>query len=129
MAKILIVEDDAQISALMAKALGTRGYRTRVEANGAAALLAAHEDFPDVIILDMMMPILEGQETLQALRHDTHTSHIPVVILSGREDDLTLAGAYTAGANAYLTKPPDLQALFSIVERLASLKPKDTAAR
>jgi len=127
MPKILIVEDDAQISAFIAKTLNARGYRTRVEANGAAALLAAHEDLPEVILLDLMMPILEGQETLQALRHDTHTAHIPVIVLSGRVDDQVQAGAYTAGANAYLTKPPDTQALLSLVERLASLKVKDAA--
>lgn len=63
-----------------------------------------------------------------ALRHDTHTAHIPVIVLSGRIDDRTLAGAYTAGANAYLAKPPDMQALLSLVERFAALKIRDVAA-
>ena len=76
MAKILIVENDTQTSAQVAKLLNGKGYRTRIESNGAAALLAAHEDLPDVILMDMKMPILEGDETLHALRHDPRTAHI-----------------------------------------------------
>ncbi|HEY3378044.1 MAG TPA: response regulator [Armatimonadota bacterium] len=128
MAKILIVEDDVQTSSMVAKALGAKGYRTRIESNGAAALLAAHEDLPDVILMDLMTPILEGEDVLHALRHDPRTAHIPVVILSGRSDTLALAGAITAGANVYLVKPPDLHALYAVVERLATLTPKDTAS-
>ncbi|HEX2950758.1 MAG TPA: response regulator [Armatimonadota bacterium] len=127
MAKILIVGNDAQISTLISKFLISKGFRTRVESNGASALLAAHEDLPDVILMDLMMPILEGHETLQALRHDPRTAHIPVVVLANQMNEETLAGALTAGANVYLTKPPDLQALLSAVERLASLRPKDIA--
>lgn len=125
MPKVLIVEDDAQTSAQVTKALSGKGYRTRVESNGAAALLAAHDDLPDLILMDQMMPILEGQETLHALRNDPHTAHIPVIILSARTEDTALAGAVTAGANLFLTKPLDLRVLLMSVERLVALKPKD----
>lgn len=126
MTRILIVEDDAQTSTSVAKILNAKGYRTRIELNGAAALLAAHEDLPDLILMDMKMPILEGHEMLQALRHDERTSHIPVVVLSGRSDDHAVAGAVTAGANVFLLKPPDPQVLLSVVERLVTLRVKDT---
>jgi DNA-binding response OmpR family regulator len=126
MAKILIVEDDTQSSASLAKILNAKGYRTRIESNGAAALLAAHEDLPDLILMDMKVPILEGHETLQALRHDNHTAHIPVIVLSGQTDDQTVAGAITAGANVFLLKPPDTQALLAVVERLLTLRVKET---
>jgi CheY-like chemotaxis protein len=121
--KILIVEDDAQLSALVAKTLSVRGYQTRIESNGAAALLAAHEELPAVILMDLRMPILEGADTLHALRHDPRTAHIPVIVLAEGMDDQTLAGAFTAGANLYLTKPPDVPALLVAIERLATLKP------
>lgn len=123
MARILIVESDEQTSVLVARSLNARGHHTRVESNGAAALLAAHKDLPDVILMDLMVPILEGQETIHALRHDARTAHIPVIILSTRDEDRTLAGAITAGANVYMMEPPDLQELHSLIDRLATLKP------
>ena len=124
MAKILIVEDDPHTSAMLAKLLGSKGYRTRVEANGAAALLAAHEDLPDLIIMDLHMPILSGQDVVPALRRDARTENIPVVVLSAYSDDRTVANAMFAGAQAYLIKPPEMQELFSVVERLLSLRAK-----
>ncbi len=127
MDKILIVEDDAQTSSLLAKLLSSKGFQTRVESNGAAALLAAHEDLPDLIIMDLVMPILEGDEAIHALRHDSRTAHIPVVVLSGRSEDRTLADALVAGANIYLTKPPEPHVLLSVVERLLSLRTTDPA--
>lgn len=129
MARILIVESDEQTSVLVAKSLHGRGHQTRVESNGAAALLAAHKDLPDLILMDLMMPILEGQETLHALRHDPRTAHIPVIVLSDRDDAQAMAGAFTAGANVYMLEPPDLQELHSLVERLVMLKPGDAFTR
>jgi len=125
MAKILIVEDDPHTSALLAKLLGTKGYRTRIEANGAAALLAAHEDLPDMIIMDLRMPILDGEEAIHALRQNARTENIPVLVLSAHDDDRTVANALIAGAHAYLVKPPDWQELFSVVERLLTLRARE----
>ena len=124
MARILIVEQDAVSSALLAKTLGMKGYQTRIAANGAAALLAAHEEMPDVILLDLITPILQGPATLHALRQDAHTAHIPVIAFSDAEDDATLAGAVAAGANVYLSKPPDPTRLLNLVDRLATLSKK-----
>ena len=125
MVKILIVDDDQQASALVAKALNARGYRTRAETNGAAALLAAHDDHPDLIVMDLNMPILEGKETLHALRHHPQTATIPVIALSAVDDTQTLAGAVIAGANVYLPKPCEMGTLLSAVERLVSIKPRN----
>jgi len=127
MPRILIVEDDPHTSAMLAKLLSAKGHRTRVESNGAAALLAAHEDLPDLILMDLRMPILEGQDAIHALRRDPRTEDIPVVVLTACDDDHTLVEALAAGANIYLIKPPDPIELFTIVERLTSLKPKDEA--
>ncbi len=124
-ALILIVEDDALTSSVVSKALTTRGYRTRIESNGAAALLAAHEEAPDVILMDLQMPILKGQETLAALRGNPSTAHIHVVVLSGHSDDVTLLDAVTHGANVFLVKPPDSQELLTAVDRLLALRPEE----
>lgn len=125
MVKILIVDDDQQASALVAKALNARGYRTRVEANGAAALLAAHDDLPDLIVMDLNMPILAGKETLRALRHDAETAHIPVIALSAVDDKPTLAGAVVAGANVYVPKPYEMGTLLAAVERLVAVQSRN----
>lgn len=127
--KILIVEEDAQVSAAMAKALSGRGYRIRIETNGAAALLAAHDDLPECILLDLMMPILEGLETIHALRHDARTAHIPIIALASalQDTDQAVANAMASGANIYLMKPPDPQALQAAVERLVTLRPTSTS--
>jgi len=128
MAAILIVVDAQRASARMVEMLRGKGHTARVESNGAAALLAAHEDLPALIIIDLMVPILDGQEVVQALRHDPHTTHIPVVVLTDRDDDRQFADALVNGANVYLAKPPDLAVLGSIVDRLLTLQVKDTAA-
>ncbi|MHB9025821.1 MAG: response regulator [Armatimonadota bacterium] len=119
---ILIVEDDEHISQMVARLLSSKGYRTHIESNGAAALLAAHEHLPELIIMDMMMPILKGLSTIQALREDLHTAHIPIVVLSARDDDRSLAEALTAGANIYLCKPVNAQELLAVVNRLVTLR-------
>lgn len=128
MATILIVEDDQRTSSKLCDVLHSRGYETRVEINGASALLAAHEMLPDLILIDLTVPILDGQEVIQALRHDPRTARIPVVVLSARDDDRQIADALVAGANIfYCTRPLDPAVLISIVERLLTLHVKDTA--
>lgn len=128
MSSILIVDDDPHTSATLAKLLRTRGHTTRVEANGAAGLLAAHEDLPQLIVMDLMMPILDGRETIAALRRDERTAQIPVIVVSGRDDDRSMADALVAGANIFLTKPLDPHELVTVVERLLKLQTRESAS-
>lgn len=128
MATILIVEDDQRVSARMAELLRSKGHVARVEANGAAALLAAHEVLPELILIDLLVPILDGLEVILALRHDPRTAHIPVVVLSGGDDERQIADALIAGANAYFAKSPNPAALLHVVERLVTVQVKDTTA-
>jgi DNA-binding response OmpR family regulator len=128
MANILIVEDDPRTGATVAALLRCRGYDTRVETNGAAALLAAHEDMPDLILMDLVMPILDGHEAIEALRHNQNTAHIPIIVISGHDDDRTMADALVAGANVFLTKPLDPAELVTMVGRLLALQPKTPPA-
>ncbi len=126
MATILIVEGDQRTSMRMTELLQGRGYQTRVESNGAAALLAAHELLPEVILVNLLVPILDGLEVIEALRHDSRTAQIPVVVLGGRDDDRQLADALVAGANVYFSKTPDAAVLISIIERLLTLHVETT---
>jgi DNA-binding response OmpR family regulator len=128
MAFILIVEDDPHISATLALLLQSRGHRVRRAGNGAEGLLAAHADLPDLILMDMAMPILEGSETVKALRHEARTAAIPVVILSALNDDASQARALASGADIYLTKPPHVRDLIVVIERLLTAKDEDGTA-
>lgn len=128
MASILIVEDDPHISATLAILLESRGHRVRRAGNGAEGLLAAHADLPDLILMDMAMPILEGSEAVKALRHEARTADIPVVILSALSDDATQARALASGADIYLTKPPHVRDLIVVIERLLATRADGGAA-
>ena len=128
MATILIVEDDPHISARAVEVLQRRGYATRVEANGAAALLAAHADSPALILMELHMPILDGHDTLIALRHDPHTAHIPIIVIAEQDDQMMLAEALVAGANVLLTKPLEQDSLLAAVERCCPVRAGKRAA-
>jgi CheY-like chemotaxis protein len=129
MARILIAEDDPATAAMLSLLLTSHGHIVRTAANGAEALLAAHEDRPDLIFMDVVMPILDGLETIRALRSDAYTHEIPIVVLSVRADDRTLSEALALGANLYLTKPPDPAELLAVVERLTDLQYGQSDAR
>ncbi|HSF96496.1 MAG TPA: PleD family two-component system response regulator [Thermohalobaculum sp.] len=120
--RILVVDDIATNRAVMRARLGTRYYET-VEANsGAEAIEIAHREQPDLILLDVMMPGMDGFETCRRLKADPKCLHIPVVMvtaLDGREDRLR---GLDVGADDFLTKPCGDMPLFSRVSSLLRMK-------
>ena len=110
---ILVVEDDAAVRSLMAVTLDTQGYRYRLAANGAAALIEASTHRPDVMLLDLGLPDMEGVDIIRKVR--TWTA-MPIIVISARSEDADKVEALDAGADDYLTKP------FSVEELLARLR-------
>ena len=110
---ILIVEDDPPIRNLISVALESRGYRSLIAANGSSAILEASSHNPDVMLLDLGLPDLDGVEVIRKLRS---WSAMPVIVISARSDDTDKIEALDAGADDYLTKP------FSVDELLARLR-------
>jgi adenylate cyclase len=104
---ILIVDDDPLNRRLLAKSLETDGHRTAQYDNGFAALAAIQEDVPDLVLLDIEMPGLDGIEVLERIKADDALRHIPVIMISGVEDTASIVRCIEAGAEDFLPKPFD----------------------
>lgn len=107
-AKILIVDDEPQITRVLRTALSTQGYSLRVATNGLQGLEAAHEWKPDLVITDVAMPEMSGVEFCRELRA---VSQVPIIILSVRSHERMKVEALDAGADDYVTKPFSIQEL------------------
>lgn len=104
---VLIVDDDPVNRALLAKNLDTAGYRTTALGNGFAGLQALKENPPDLVLLDIEMPGLDGIEVLERIKTDPEQRHLPVIMISGVEDTDAIVRCLQAGAEDYLPKPFD----------------------
>ena len=113
-ARVLVVDDDELIRDTLATALSDEGYAVRVAGDGRAALDTLGEWLPDLIVLDLMMPVMDGQAFRAAQRSEEITADIPVIVLSAAHN--VLARAADLGAAAVFPKPFDLGTLLDAVE-------------
>ncbi|MDE2679451.1 MAG: response regulator transcription factor [Gemmatimonadetes bacterium] len=104
-ARVLVVEDEAEIAALVAYQLTREGYRVETVANGTAALDALRREKPDLLVLDRMLPEVSGDEVLQAIRSDPATLTLPVLVLTAKREQQDRIAGLELGADDYLTKP------------------------
>lgn len=111
---VLIVEDDPDSRNMLAALLGLHGYRSVVASNGVEALEAARQERPGVILLDLMMPVMDGQAFRQEQLNDSTLASVPVIVLSAHARTPELAEAL--GAAAYLLKPFDLDQLLNVIK-------------
>ncbi|WP_027078158.1 response regulator [Maribacter antarcticus] len=114
-ATILVVDDDTPIRSLLRQELTDTGYRVREAANGKAALDMVRLEKPDLIILDVMMPEINGFDVAAVLKNDPATMDIPIIILSIVQDK---ERGFRIGVDRYLTKPIDTEKLFREVDEL-----------
>lgn len=110
---ILVVEDDAAVRNLITTTLETHDYRFHAAANGKSAILEAASHNPDVVLLDLGLPDMDGIEIIRKIRT---WSNMPIIVISARSEDTDKIDALDAGADDYLTKP------FSVEELLARLR-------
>lgn len=112
--KVLVVDDDPNIRRLIVVALRRDGYEFVEAANGRDALDAMRNERPDVVVLDLMMPVLSGWDVLRERSHDAELLKIPVIVVSANRDP-EVATAVTSGICAFLPKPFDIGALSALV--------------
>ena len=110
---ILIVEDDAPVRSLISVTLETHAYRYITASNAGAAILEASSHNPDIMLLDLGLPDMDGVQVIRRIRS---WSKMPIIVISARSDDADKIEALDAGADDYLTKP------FSVDELLARLR-------
>lgn len=118
MAYILIADDDDILVDMVRLRLDGHGHHIEVAADGEAALEAIAEQQPDILILDMMMPIISGSEVLSKLKGDPQTKDIPVIMLTSRSGESDIVQALKAGVDDYLTKPFIPQELIARIDKL-----------
>jgi CheY-like chemotaxis protein len=116
--KILICDDDPAILRVIQVNLEVEGYDVVTAHHGEEALEQAHAEHPDLIILDIMMPRLDGYETCERLKAADDTREIPIIFLSAKAQASDIARGKSYGVDEYLTKPFDPTDLIDVVERL-----------
>src|SRR6195256_312167 len=103
--RVLVVEDDSDIAELVARYLEKAGYTTARVSSGRDALDAVRAKAPDLIVLDVMLPHVDGLEVCRLLRANDHTASIPIIMLTARADESERIVGLEIGADDYLAKP------------------------
>lgn len=114
--KILVVDDESHIVELVRFNLESNGYSVVEASDGKEALARAKEELPDLILLDLMLPVIDGTEVCKKLKSDSSTEAIPIIMLTAKSDEMDKIIGLEIGADDYITKP------FSLRELLARVK-------
>lgn len=119
--RVLIVEDDRVLRELLEFLLAREGYQTRVCADGAEAQSIIQEDIPDLVLLDLQLPIVSGTELIRWLRDRVESSRLPILVLTSLQDDDDIADALDSGANDYMVKPFQPKELQARIRKLLNI--------
>jgi DNA-binding response OmpR family regulator len=116
---ILCIEDEPEMIDLIRLILGRRGFKVSGAAGGREGLQAVREELPDLVLLDLMMPDMDGWEVYQQMKSDELTRHIPVIVVTARAQSIDkVLGIHIAKVDDYISKPFSPQELLSSVEKI-----------
>jgi DNA-binding response OmpR family regulator len=115
---ILVCDDDELLVDLLTYRLGAKGYEVSAARDGGQALERLAADKPDAVVLDAMMPVIDGFEVLRRIREQPATANLPVVMLSARKQERDIVGALELGANDFVVKPFIPEELLARLARL-----------
>ncbi len=121
MSRVLVVDDEPDVLLLCRLNLQQRGHELLEAADGSTALQLALERHPDVVVLDLMMPGMNGYEVLETLQQDERTSDIPVLVLTAKSLSADRERSHRLGASGFLTKPFLPSELCDMVESLVPI--------
>ena len=116
--RILIVDDEASLRDMLSVTLQAKGYEVFTAANGQEGLEKVENARPNLIVLDVMMPIMDGYDCLKALQADPKYRDIPVIMLTAKAQDADVFKGWASGVSSYLTKPFNPRELLIFVERI-----------
>lgn len=127
--KVLVVDDEADVLLLCRVNLEFEGYEVIEAGDGEEAMKKVRQHDPDVILLDVMMPKMDGWQVLAALKADPDTAEIPVVLLTAKVQDQDQIRGWSGGAADYITKPFSPLALSQVLENVLSNDPEEEERR
>jgi two-component system, OmpR family, response regulator RpaA len=119
MSRILVIEDDGTTAHVLRVLMETGGHEVLEANDGSRGVATAQRQSPDVIILDLMMPTMDGFTALAALGKEERTAHIPVLVLSALDTEDVQQRCYELGAKRYMRKPFDADVLIGTLEELS----------
>jgi len=122
-ARVLVVDDEADLVRILQFGLQGIGYQVETASDGQEALKKAREQKPDIILLDLMLPKLDGYKVCRLLKFDERYKNIPIIILSARTQEGDQLLAMEMGANRFITKPYDFQEVLGHMEALLKSVP------
>lgn len=126
--KVLVADDEPALRKLLKTNMELEGYETLEASNGAEVLECVERDNPDIILLDIMMPVMDGWEVMTALAANPEYSQKVILVSAKASDDAQLQG-WELGADEYITKPFDLEALLQRVRDVAARTESESEAR
>ena len=103
--KVLVVDDEEDILELLSHILSKEGYKVRCAVSGEEALARVKSEIPDLIVLDLMLPGIDGFEVARRLKEDAKTSHLPIIMLTAKTEESDVVTGLEIGAHDYVTKP------------------------
>ena len=124
MAKILLIEDNELNRDMLSRRLARKGYEVLLAEDGAKGVAAAAAERPDLVLMDMSLPVLDGWEATRRLKADPETRPIPVIALTAHAMSSDREKALEAGCDDYDTKPIELPRLLGKIERLLRAAPR-----
>ena len=119
--KILLVEDEPNIRAIITARLVSMGFEVLVARNGLEGLDLARTESPNIILLDLMLPGMDGYKLCRMIKFDVTLEHIPVIICSALGSDEDKKLAEQAGANAHMIKPFDIDLFMQMIQKLMEI--------
>src|SRR5688572_20791565 len=123
--QILVVDDEENLLELIGYNLTKEGYRVTCASTGEEAMQKAKAELPGLIVLDLLLPTVDGLEVCKLLKHDPKTQHIPIIMLTAKGEEVDIVTGLEVGADDYVTKPFSPRVLLARIKAVLRRKAKE----